>query len=59
MTEEGISTVDEEVIAAHEAVKGTSLATAKVYLTGTAVTYRDIQSGARYDTLIAAFAALG
>lgn len=57
-TEEGISTVDEEVIAAHEAVKGTSLATAKVYLTGTAATYRDIQSGAKYDTMIAAFAAL-
>ena len=57
-TEEGISTVDEEVIAAHEAVKGTSLATAKVHLTGTAATYRDIQSGAKYDTMIAAFAAL-
>ena len=57
-TEEGISTVDEEVVAAHEAVKGTSLATAKVYLTGTAATYRDIQSGAKYDTMIAAFAAL-
>ncbi len=57
-TEEGISTVDEEVVAAHEAVKGTSLSNAKVYLTGTAATYRDIQSGAKYDTMIAAFAAL-
>ena len=29
-----------------------------MYLTGTAATYRDIQSGAKYDTMIAAFAAL-
>ena len=57
-TEAGISTVDEEVVAAHEAIKGTALADAKVYLTGTAATYRDIQSGAKYDTMIAAFAAL-
>ena len=57
-TEEGISVVDDEVIAAHEAVKGTTLANAKLYLTGTAATYRDIQAGAKYDTMIAAFAAL-
>lgn len=29
-----------------------------MYLTGTAATYKDIQSGAKYDTMIAAFAAL-
>lgn len=57
-TEEGISTVDDELVAAHEAVKGTSLANAEITLTGTAATYRDIQSGAKYDTMIAAFAAL-
>ncbi|BDX33575.1 putative membrane protein, MmpL [Mycobacterium antarcticum] len=57
-TEQGISTVDDELVAAHEAVKGTSLATAEITLTGTAATYRDIQSGAKYDTMIAAFAAL-
>lgn len=57
-TEEGISTVDEQVVAAHEAVKGTALADADIYLTGTAATYRDIQAGAKYDTMIAAFAAL-
>ncbi|WP_051111482.1 RND family transporter [Mycobacterium sp. 141] len=57
-TEAGISTVDEEVVAAHEAVKGTALADAKLYLTGTAATYRDIQAGAKYDTMIAAFAAI-
>jgi len=57
-TEKGISTVDEELAVAHEAVKGTSLAGAKMYLTGTAATYRDIQAGSKYDTMIAAFAAL-
>ncbi len=57
-TEQGISTVDDELVAAHEAVKGTSLANAEINLTGTAATYRDIQSGAKYDTMIAAFAAL-
>ena len=57
-SEEGISVVDDQLTAAHEAVKGTSLAGADIYLTGTAATYRDIQSGATYDTMIAAFAAL-
>ncbi len=57
-SEEGISVVDDQLVAAHEAVKGTSLAGADIYLAGTAATYRDIQSGAKYDTMIAAFAAL-
>ena len=57
-SEEGISVVDDQLRAAHEAIKGTSLAGADIYLTGTAATYRDIQSGAKYDTMIAAFAAL-
>ena len=57
-SEEGISVVDDQLTAAHEAVKGTSLAGSEIYLTGTAATYRDIQSGAKYDTMIAAFAAL-
>jgi RND superfamily putative drug exporter len=57
-TEAGISVVDDELIAAHEAVKGTPLAEAKMYLTGTAATYKDIQSGAKYDLMIAAFAAI-
>ncbi len=57
-TEAGISTVDDELIAAHEAVKGTPLADANVYLTGTAATYRDVQSGAKYDLMIASFAAI-
>jgi RND superfamily putative drug exporter len=57
-SEEGISVVDDQLTAAHEAVKGTALAGADIYLAGTAATYRDIQSGAKYDTMIAAFAAL-
>lgn len=57
-SEEGISVVDDQLTAAHEAVKGTSLAGADIYLAGTAATYRDIASGAKFDTMIAAFAAL-
>ncbi|WP_059020735.1 MMPL family transporter [Mycobacterium sp. M26] len=57
-SEEGISVVDDELSAAHEAIKGTALSGADIYLTGTAATYRDVQSGAKYDTMIAAFAAL-
>ncbi len=57
-SEDGISVVDDELTAAHEAVKGTALAGADIYMTGTAATYRDVQSGAKYDTMIAAFAAL-
>lgn len=57
-SEEGIAVVDDQLTAAHEAVKGTALAGADIYLTGTAATYRDVQSGAKYDTMIAAFAAL-
>lgn len=57
-SEEGIAVVDDQLVAAHEAIKGTALAESEVYLTGTAATYRDIQSGAKYDTMIAAFAAL-
>ena len=49
-SEEGISVVDDQLAAAHEAVKGTSLAGADIYLAGTAAIYRDIQSGAKYDT---------
>ncbi|WP_201274485.1 RND family transporter [Mycolicibacterium sp. CH28] len=57
-SEAGIAVVDDQLTAAHEAIKGTALAGADIYLTGTAATYRDIQAGAKYDTMIAAFAAL-
>ncbi|MBV8790061.1 MAG: MMPL family transporter [Mycobacterium sp.] len=57
-TTEGISHIEPIAKAAHEALKGTPLAGAKLYLGGTAATYKDIQEGAKYDLLIVAFAAL-
>jgi RND superfamily putative drug exporter len=57
-TPEGISHIDPIKAAAHEALKATPLAGAKIYLGGTAATYKDIQDGAKYDLLIAAIAAL-
>jgi putative drug exporter of the RND superfamily len=57
-TPEGISHIDGIRHAAQEAVKGTPLAGSKIYLAGTASTYKDIQDGAKYDLMIAAIAAL-
>lgn len=57
-TPEGISHIDAIRNAAHEATKGTPLADAKIYLGGTASTYKDIQDGAKYDLMITAIAAL-
>ncbi|MGA8250695.1 MAG: MMPL family transporter, partial [Mycobacterium sp.] len=57
-TPQGISAVKPELNAAHEAVKGTPLANAKFYLTGTAAVYNDIQTGSRFDLLIVGIAAL-
>jgi RND superfamily putative drug exporter len=54
----GISAVEPELTAAHQAVKGTALTDAKFYLAGTAAIYRDIQSGSQYDLLIVGIAAL-
>ncbi|WP_343601147.1 MMPL family transporter [Mycobacterium sp.] len=57
-TPAGISAVEPELAAAHQAVKGSALTDAKFYLTGTAAIYRDIQSGSQYDLLIVGIAAL-
>lgn len=57
-TPAGIAAVTPELVAAHQAVKGTTLTDAKFYLTGTAAIYRDIQSGSDYDLLIVGIAAL-
>ncbi|MBJ7336127.1 MMPL family transporter [Mycolicibacterium sp.] len=57
-TPEGISHIDAIRHAAQEAVKGTPLAGSKIYLAGTASTYKDIQDGAKYDLVIAAIAAM-
>jgi RND superfamily putative drug exporter len=57
-TPEGISHIDPIANAAHEALKGTPMADANIYLGGTSATYKDIQDGAKYDLLIVGLAAL-
>ncbi|MBX7452836.1 MMPL family transporter [Mycolicibacterium sp. 3033] len=57
-TPEGISHIDAIKNSAFDAIKATPLSDAKIYVAGTASTYKDIQDGARYDLLIAAMAAL-
>ena len=57
-TPEGISHIDAIRHAAQEAVKGTPLAGSKIYIAGTAATYKDIQDGAKYDLMIAGIAAI-
>jgi putative drug exporter of the RND superfamily len=57
-TPEGISHIEPIAKAAHEALKGTPLSNAHVYMGGTAATYKDIQEGAKYDLMIVALAAL-
>ena len=44
--------------AAKEALKGTPLEGSKIFLAGTAATYKDMHDGAQYDLLIAAIAAV-
>ena len=44
--------------AAKEAIKGTPLEGSKIYLTGTAATFKDLQEGNSWDLMIAAVAAL-
>jgi RND superfamily putative drug exporter len=55
---EGIKQVDAIKTAAEEALKGTPLEDAKVYLTGTAAMVKDLVDGSKYDLLIAGVAAL-
>ena len=58
MTPEGIAHIDAIKQAAKEAIKGTPLEGSKIYLGGTAATFKDMQDGANYDLLIAGIAAL-
>jgi RND superfamily putative drug exporter len=58
LTEEGISHIDAIKQAAKEAIKGTPLEGSRVYLAGTAATFKDMADGAFYDLVIAAIAAL-
>ncbi|MDH6245555.1 RND family transporter [Mycobacterium sp. OTB74] len=57
-TPEGIARVDPIKTAAEEALKGTPLESAKIYLAGTAATTKDLVDGSKYDLLIAGVAAL-
>ncbi|MGE2725628.1 RND family transporter [Mycolicibacterium pulveris] len=57
-TTEGMSRVDPIMTAAEEALKGTPLQSADIYLAGTAASVKDIVEGSTYDLLIAATAAL-
>ncbi|KRE33105.1 hypothetical protein ASG82_23050 [Mycobacterium sp. Soil538] len=58
LTADGIARIDKIRNAAKEAIKGTPLEGAKIYLGGTAATYADMQEGNNYDLLIAGIAAL-
>jgi RND superfamily putative drug exporter len=58
MTQEGISHIDAIKHAAQEALKGTPLEGSKIYLGGTAATFKDMGDGSNYDLLIAGIASL-
>ncbi len=57
-TPEGIARVDRMKSAAEEALKTTPLEDAKVYMAGTASTFKDFQDGSKYDLLIAGIGSL-
>jgi putative drug exporter of the RND superfamily len=57
-TSEGIAHIDAIKNAAFEAIKGTPLEGSRIYLGGTASTYKDMQHGANFDLLIAGVASL-
>jgi RND superfamily putative drug exporter len=57
-TAEGISHINAIKNTAFEAIKGTPLEGSKIYLGGTAATYKDMQEGSDFDLLIAGIASL-
>jgi putative drug exporter of the RND superfamily len=57
-TPEGISHIDAIKNAAFEAIKGTPLEGSRIFMGGTASTYKDMQHGANFDLLIAGIASL-
>jgi putative drug exporter of the RND superfamily len=57
-TPEGISHIDAIRHSAQEAVKGTPLAGSRIYIGGTASTFKDIADMAHYDLIIAGIASL-
>jgi len=58
MSVEGIEHIDAIKNAAKEAIKGTPLEGSKIFLAGTAATFKDMQEGANFDLLIAGISAL-
>jgi len=58
MSPEGLKDVDTIRNAAFEAIKGTPLEGSKIYLAGTAASYKDMQESANYDLLISGIAAM-
>ncbi|OBI52838.1 hypothetical protein A5707_11950 [Mycobacterium kyorinense] len=57
-TPEGIARIDKIRTAAEEALKATPLEDSKIYLAGTASTFKDFHDGAKYDLWIAGVGAL-
>jgi RND superfamily putative drug exporter len=57
-TPEGIGRVDAERTAAQQGLKQSSLADARIYLGGTAATYKDMHDGNTYDLMITGVASL-
>ena len=55
---EGVGRVDAIKTAAEEALKGTPLEDAKIYLTGTAAGTKDIVDGSKYDLMMAGVSAV-
>ncbi|MCK0173969.1 RND family transporter [Mycolicibacterium sp. F2034L] len=55
---EGIGSVEQIRAAAEEALKTTPLRGAKIYMAGSASTFKDFQEGSKYDLLIAGVSAL-
>ncbi|WP_232022071.1 RND family transporter [Mycobacterium basiliense] len=56
-TPEGIAHVEPIMKEAKEAIKGTPLEGAKIYLAGTASVYKDMRDGSKWDLMIAGIAA--
>jgi putative drug exporter of the RND superfamily len=57
-TAEGINLIPQIKSAAFEAIKGTPLEGSKIYMAGTASTYKDMQEGSNWDLLVAGIASL-
>jgi putative drug exporter of the RND superfamily len=58
LSADGIDRIDKIKQAAKEAIKGTPLEGAKIYVGGTASVYKDMEEGNAYDLMIAGVAAL-